>query len=341
MPQLKLYSHDPASLFPLLKRWLPHSQTVVGAMLNNPTPPSENNISVERDVLQGRPLERMYASFPPGQIPSDEDRDWLVTVALPEPSEQIRVWHRLEVEGNQAEMAATRTIPQPEAGHSLDDDEVKLALDLYIQAVQQMRQLYPRYWVVGQVNSLWEGGLRKALDAPSRTICRVFLAPKVEPPAMPEEDFDKLGLKLDHTREGDETEVRLALPSSGVDTQMSILTKYHSPAYILARSPYTTLLRPKEGGRPVCWILTHADGSLGALYTLPEWRRRGLAKVVVRERLRAMAKEGDGVLRANLQVEDGNTASESMWRGLNWEPAWQVGWVYSAEDEERYRGKKR
>lgn len=120
---------------------------------------------------------------------------------------------------------------------------------------------------------------------------------------------------------------------------MSVLTRYHPPPYILSRSAYTTLLRPQEGGRPVCWILTHADGALGALYTLPEWRRKGLAKLVVRERLRDMAKEGNGVLRANLQVEAGNTASEALWRSLGWGPAWRVGWVYSDEDQEKYRYK--
>lgn len=130
---------------------------------------------------------------------------------------------------------------------------------------------------------------------------------------------------------------------------MSRLTKYHPPKYILARSAYTTLVRPVAGGAPVCWVLTHADGSLGALYTLPEWRRKGLAKLVVAERLRAMAAGSDGdtadkarteasrKLRANLQVEEGNEASEALWTGLGWEPAWCVGWVYSQEDQERYR----
>lgn len=132
---------------------------------------------------------------------------------------------------------------------------------------------------------------------------------------------------------------------------MSRLTKYHPPKYILARSAYTTLVRPAAGGPPVCWVLTHADGSLGALYTLPEWRRRGLAKLVVAQRLREMASapagKGEGEsgpraeasrkLRANLQVEEGNAASEALWTGLGWEPAWSVGWVYSHEDQERYR----
>lgn len=129
------------------------------------------------------------------------------------------------------------------------------------------------------------------------------------------------------------------------------MTKYHPPKYILARSKYTTLVRPIDGGDPVCWVLTHADGSLGALYTLPEWRRKGLAKIVVAERLRAMAEsnsegsgEGDRAraeasrrLRANLQVEEHNEASEALWTGLGWEPAWCVAWVYSQEDQEKYR----
>lgn len=98
--------------------------------------------------------------------------------------------------------------------------------------------------------------------------------------------------------------------------------------------------------------MTHADGSIGALYTLPEWRRKGLAKIVVAERLRSMAEtpslgrteeekqlraEASRKLRANLQVEENNEASEALWKGLGWEPAWSVGWVYSREDQEKYR----
>lgn len=93
----------------------------------------------------------------------------------------------------------------------------------------------------------------------------------------------------------------------------------------------------------------HTDGSLGALYTLPAWRRRGLAKHVVQRRIRdrhqaetateipmttrctkttvAHDTRWKGRGRDFCYVFKGNAASEALWRRMGWEEGWGVKWV--------------
>jgi ribosomal protein S18 acetylase RimI-like enzyme len=74
----------------------------------------------------------------------------------------------------------------------------------------------------------------------------------------------------------------------------------------------------------VAWVLTVADGSVGALYTLPDYRRRGLAKAVLAHRLGRM--EG---LPGFCHVEVTNGASETLWEGMGWRRGHRVNWVYA------------
>jgi GNAT superfamily N-acetyltransferase len=73
----------------------------------------------------------------------------------------------------------------------------------------------------------------------------------------------------------------------------------HAPLdYHIGRLPYTTVIRPvptpsTSNPTAVAWILNHSDGCLlGALYTTPEYRRRGLARMVTQERVREAEKDG-------------------------------------------------
>lgn len=47
-----------------------------------------------------------------------------------------------------------------------------------------------------------------------------------------------------------------------------------------------------EDGQPVCWCIVHEDDSMGMLYTLPEYRHRGLALDVMTDMVRQMSKRG-------------------------------------------------
>lgn len=205
---LQLYEHNPSSLLPLLTKYLPHTQAVLGAIVSCP-PPGQR----PQSALDAPPLETMWASFPPGRLPSDSDTDWLVALALPAPSEQIRIWHRAEVELNNEEIervkqiegsvVSTEALREAESKGGNDDAAAQV-----IEARRIMREMYPNHFVMGQLNAAWEPALRHALKAPSRGICRVFLAPEELPSTGSDaERLRKLGLKLDTTRVGDEGEV--------------------------------------------------------------------------------------------------------------------------------------
>jgi len=72
---------------------------------------------------------------------------------------------------------------------------------------------------------------------------------------------------------------------------------------------------------PVAWIITHSNGSQGALYTVPAYRRRGLARLVTAERIQRT--QG---YRSFVYVEVGNTVSENLWEARGWERGWEVTW---------------
>lgn len=83
----------------------------------------------------------------------------------------------------------------------------------------------------------------------------------------------------------------------------------------------------------------HSDGALGALYTVPEWRRKGLARLVITRRLaeRRFSTQGKDP-QQYCHVFRGNHASESLWLRMGWKAAWGVKWVVNRELD-RQRGK--
>lgn len=101
-------------------------------------------------------------------------------------------------------------------------------------------------------------------------------------------------------------------------------------AFYAARLEYTSVLRPASPTGvarplPVAWVITLPDGAIGALYTMPDYRRRGLAKMVVADRLAKCAHLG---LPTYCHVEVTNQASERMWEGMGWTRGHKVQWVY-------------
>jgi ribosomal protein S18 acetylase RimI-like enzyme len=72
--------------------------------------------------------------------------------------------------------------------------------------------------------------------------------------------------------------------------------------------------------------MTHGDGSLGALWTEPAYRRRGLAKVILKSHLADQAKYG---IPGFCYVEADNAASMALWESLGWQRMpWISYWMY-------------
>jgi hypothetical protein len=83
------------------------------------------------------------------------------------------------------------------------------------------------------------------------------------------------------------------------------------------------------------------------LYTIPQWRRKGLAEIVVRRNIQSR----QGITKSSAEeVEEkerrrdfcyvfkGNTASERLWVKMGWEEGWGVRWIVNRKVEEA-RGK--
>lgn len=64
-----------------------------------------------------------------------------------------------------------------------------------------------------------------------------------------------------------------------------------------------------EGDKMVCWCLIHENGSLGPLFTLPDYRGKGLGVIVTCEIIKQMLKLG---MRPYSYVVKGNTHSERI-----------------------------
>lgn len=80
--------------------------------------------------------------------------------------------------------------------------------------------------------------------------------------------------------------------------------------------------------------MTHGDGSLGALWTQPTFRRRGLAKVVLANHLAKAEAQG---IPSFCYIEDGNTASMKLFESLGWRPLpWVTYWVYEHSVADEY-----
>lgn len=84
-------------------------------------------------------------------------------------------------------------------------------------------------------------------------------------------------------------------------------------------------------GAPQVWVMTHGDGSIGALYTQPGYRRRGLAKLVLRRHVQK--EEARGVPRY-CYIEADNDASRALFEGFGWRALPQeLQWVYGEAGE--------
>lgn len=199
----RLYPHSPSTLIPLLRSQLPHTIVVLATILASRRDDAEGVLSIHDDVPYPPSLDPVYASFPPTADGSDVtvealydagvgQFEWLVTVALPQPSEQIRVHH--------AYVAAPPEKQSP---------ETKQAADAMVEyAIREMAQRYPAQLVVGYTHETFEEVTRRVVGGGERTRTYTYVAPGL---GWGHTDIDlgsvndswRSELLLDHGRPGD------------------------------------------------------------------------------------------------------------------------------------------
>jgi ribosomal protein S18 acetylase RimI-like enzyme len=69
-------------------------------------------------------------------------------------------------------------------------------------------------------------------------------------------------------------------------------------------------------GRPVSWSLTHGDGQMGIMYTLPECRRMGYGRAVTERLIERLARSGQTPF---LYIKHENQRAQQMARALGFE----------------------
>ena len=125
------------------------------------------------------------------------------------------------------------------------------------------------------------------------------------------------------------SEVDLVKATSGVA---------RSRDYLLGRCSSSVCIRDvKKGSAPIAWALIHADGSIGALYVQPDYRRRGLAHLIAQELTRKSVPQGSvdigracGTMGWNwTDVSESNDKSIQFMESLGgWYKKWNCYWFY-------------
>ncbi|KAL7420363.1 hypothetical protein Q5752_005333 [Cryptotrichosporon argae] len=296
-----LHQHDAHALLPLLSPHLPHALPVVGSILSNPAPLT------------------VYTTFASLATPP---KLWVALAVLPGHSDQIRVFVSAESSSRRriSPHLSPRDAPKHAGGNDDNDaddkDDDDAAAALLGRAVDDCLARHPRNFKVGCVATRWSARLRARLGAEDRGVCTVFLAPE--------------GKGMDGGTVAAGNGLVLGPGVDGDEDAIYATSTLRSAAYYRSRLSQTSTLRPAGGSAyipPVSFMMTHADGSLGALWTDPAHRRKGFAKAVTAHRMAEMSRF-DERARGWVCVFVGNVESERMWEGLGWERAWTVEWVY-------------
>lgn len=89
---------------------------------------------------------------------------------------------------------------------------------------------------------------------------------------------------------------------------------------IISRSSTALYLEDK----PVAWALIHDDLSMGVMFVLPEYRRRGYAEAVTCDLMKKVLANGDIPF---VQIVKGNKASETLAKKLGFMPQCSITWI--------------
>ncbi len=213
MADIKLYAHPPASLLPLLEAQLPHTLVLLSTIQANRHAESDPSPVSAPDCHTPPPLPPVYATFPPppSGVPSLAylqsigvgPYDWLVAVALPKPSEQIRFYHAL--------VANPAPAPAPE--------QVERAEKVVEAALRFMVQQYPDQLVYGATHEMWEPVARGVLGGRTQVPTYIYVAPNggfgsTSIRNVPPKEKWEGELVLDHGRESDKDLVSSQVPVS-------------------------------------------------------------------------------------------------------------------------------
>lgn len=203
--KVELYPHAPTTLLPLLHSQLPHTIVLIGTILANRHSDADPAPITAPDVRVPPPLPPVYATFPPPSDGSDitseylaqigvGEFDWLVVVALPVPSEQIRFYHSLVASASQT------------------PEEKERAEGMIEAALRFMNTLYPHQLVSGCTHEMWEDVTRRVLGGKRQDPTLIYVAPGG---GFGHTEIKDVGgwegeLVLDHGREGDKALVSAA-----------------------------------------------------------------------------------------------------------------------------------
>ncbi|EIW83205.1 hypothetical protein CONPUDRAFT_152241 [Coniophora puteana RWD-64-598 SS2] len=200
----------------------------------------------------------------------------------------------------------------------------------------------PPMVLVGCVNARWSACLQPLAESqnPSVRQIRPALAPEARSGVTGQDHPAALPLSESWTIS--------KIEERDVDAVRSTSHIPRSREYLLSRSATSVCIRDEAAsppGRAISWGLLHADGSIGALYVDPDYRRRGLAKFVVKELVRkldvrfpdsplASGDEGGGALGWNWTEADvWNEESQKLLLSLEgWRYGWMVHWTYIRGD---------
>eukprot|EP01133_Synstelium_polycarpum_P003725 gene3725-4294_t len=92
----------------------------------------------------------------------------------------------------------------------------------------------------------------------------------------------------------------------------------------------TSCTHDNESGEITSWMIQYTDGNVGALFTLPSHRGRGLAKRVVSDLLLRVLERN--VSMPYVFIKDDNVPSQSLFRGLGFKPVTLTRWLIVKND---------
>ena len=147
------------------------------------------------------------------------------------------------------------------------------------------------------------------------------------------------------------------MPSRKADQQYIEHTDIkRTAAYYTSRLPHSSILlgspTSEDKAGLAVQVLSHADGTVGSLFTYPRYRRKGLGAALVKAHVasgrgtikvpadagRAVGIEctdgtdgygqGEGSAWAWTHIYNGNTASEALFRRLGFASLWDAAWIY-------------